>query len=78
MTTEHRDDDASRIHELVESALEQPRPFEQTLPKDDWLSAVLGRFKDDPEFDAIVEAGKEFRSTGILLEDQHLFGGDSK
>jgi hypothetical protein len=30
--------------------------------KDNWLSAVLGRFKDDPEFDNIVRAGQAIRN----------------
>jgi len=36
------------------------------VPKRGWLPAVLGRFKDDPEFDKAVEAGRRFRETGYV------------
>ena len=43
-----------------------PPPLPLDAPKDNWLSAVLGRFKDDPEFGEAVEAGRQFRKTGRL------------
>jgi len=30
-------------------------------PKDHWIDAIRGTFKDDPEFDEILRLGKEIR-----------------
>lgn len=47
--------------ERVESALPAP-----PTGKKNWLSAVLGRFKGDADFDEIARAGAEIRATGRL------------
>ena len=37
--------------------------------KDNWLPAVLGRFKDNPDYEEVVRLGREFRE-GRLPEDE--------
>jgi hypothetical protein len=31
------------------------------IPRPNWISAISGTFKDDPEFDEVLRLGKEFR-----------------
>lgn len=38
--------------------------------KKNWLSAVLGRFKGDADFDEIARAGADIRATGRLPNEQ--------
>ena len=38
--------------------------------KGDWISAVVGSFADDPEFDEIVRLGKELRAADRPKDDQ--------
>jgi hypothetical protein len=33
------------------------------IPRPNWISAISGTFKDDPEFDEVLRLGKEFRET---------------
>jgi len=42
----------------------------ESKPKDNWLPAVLGRFKNDPDFDEVVRLGKEFRSQGESSDEE--------
>ncbi len=41
----------------------------ESRPKDNWLPAVLGRFKDDPDFRDVVRFGQQFRETGRFPDD---------
>jgi hypothetical protein len=41
----------------------------ESRPKDNWLPAVLGRFKDDPDFREVVRFGQQFRETGRFPDD---------
>ncbi len=67
MTLEQLERDVAELKAQVAALLAKPpAPSE---PKDNWLSAVLGRFKDDPEFAAAVAAGREFRKTGGFADD---------
>jgi hypothetical protein len=34
-------------------------------PKENWISQMRGRFKDDPVFDEIVRLGKEIRDSEL-------------
>lgn len=40
-----------------------------TRTKGDWLASVLGRFKDNPDYEEVVRLGREFRETGRLPDD---------
>lgn len=68
MSLEQLERDVAELKAQVAALLakQSPAPSE---PKDNWLSAVLGRFKDDPEFAAAVQAGREFRKTGGFADD---------
>ncbi|MCU0705896.1 MAG: hypothetical protein MUF18_18155 [Fimbriiglobus sp.] len=68
MTMEQLERDVAELKVQVAALLarQSPNPAE---PKDDWLSAVLGRFKGDAEFGAVVEAGRAFRGTGGFADD---------
>jgi hypothetical protein len=46
----------------VESEIAELRDEIRTLsPRPNWISAVCGSFKDDPEFDEVLRLGKELR-----------------
>jgi len=62
----------SQLQSLQQLVAELQRKVErlESKPKDNWLPAVLGRFKDDPEFDEIIRLGKEFRETGEFSDDE--------
>ena len=49
--------------EQVERELAELKSRVQTLaePKENWIDAISGSFKDDPEFEEIVRLGKEIR-----------------
>jgi len=64
MTLEELERDVAELKAQVaalHARLPTPTPLGE--PKDNWLSAVLGRFKDDPEFAAAIAAGREFRKS---------------
>lgn len=67
MTLEQLERDVAELKAQV-AALQARLPATD-VPKDDWLSAVLGRFNGDPEFAAAVQAGREFRKTGGFADD---------
>ena len=68
MSLEQLERDVAELKVQVAALMAQQGPSAAS-PKDDWLSAVLGRFKDDPEFAAAVQAGREFRKTGGFADD---------
>lgn len=68
MTLEQLERDVAELKVQV-AALMAQQGSPSAAPKGDWLSAVLGRFKDDPEFAAAVQAGREFRKTGGFADD---------
>ncbi len=41
----------------------------ESRPKDNWLPAVLGRIKDDPDFREVIRFGQQFRETGRFPDD---------
>ena len=69
MTLEQLERDVAVLKTQVAGLIARLPPTPLDAPKDDWLSAVLGRFKDDPEFGEAVKAGREFRKTGRLPND---------
>jgi hypothetical protein len=70
MSLEQLEKDVAELKAQVAALLARlpPAPAPLNAPKDDWLSAVLGRFKGDTEFGEAVKAGREFRKTGRLPE----------
>ena len=53
-----------RLTNVEEDLAAMKRSF--TIHKDDkksWIEEVVGTFKDDPDFDKIVELGQEFRKS---------------
>ena len=53
-----------RLINVEEDLAAMKRSF--TIQKDDkksWIEAIAGTFKDDPDFDAIVELGRQFRQS---------------
>ena len=38
-------------------------------PKGNWLPAVLGRFRNDPEFDEAITLARQIRETGGFSDD---------
>ncbi len=69
MSTEQLTEDIAKLNSIVVE-LQRKVAFLEAKPKDNWLPAVLGRFKDDPEFDELVRLGKEFRETGRFPDDE--------
>ena len=58
--------DSSTVEERlaqVEKELADLKSRVKTLaaPKQNWIDAISGSFKDDPEFEEIVRLGKEIR-----------------
>jgi hypothetical protein len=48
--------------ETVEKELAELKGEIKTLiPRPNWISAICGTFKDDPEFDEVLRLGKEIR-----------------
>ncbi len=41
----------------------------ESHPRDNWLPAILGRFKDDPEFDEAMKLAGTFRNSGGFPDD---------
>jgi hypothetical protein len=53
-----------RLTNVEEDLAAMKRSF--TIHKDDnksWIEAISGTFKDDPDFDEIVELGQQFRQS---------------
>ena len=75
MSLEQLEKDVAELKAQVAALQAQRPPVPLDAPKDNWLSAVLGRFKDDPEFGEAVKAGREFRKTG-RLPDPPADGGE--
>jgi len=63
MTTEELTVKVLELEKAV-AELRGRAPLSAPPPKGNWLASVLGRFKDDPEFDKAIEAGRQFRVTG--------------
>lgn len=55
-----------RVAELERDVAALKRQAGAPAGKKNWLSAVLGRFKGDADFDEIARAGADIRATGRL------------
>ena len=69
MSLEQLERDVAELKVQVAELMAQQGPSSTASPKGDWLPAVLGRFKDDPEFAAAMATGREFRKTGGFADD---------
>ena len=60
-----------RIAVVEQKLIDVQRTLYRVAPrnKGDWLASVLGRFKDNPDYDEVVRLGREFRETGSLPDD---------
>ena len=55
--------------ENVERELAKLKGEIKTLvPRPNWISAICGTFKDDPEFDEVLRLGKELREADLPEE----------
>jgi hypothetical protein len=50
-----------RLENLEKELAELKGEVKSLIPRPNWISAICGTFKDDPEFDEILRLGKEFR-----------------
>jgi hypothetical protein len=54
----------------VERELAELKSRVRTMqPKSQWIDAITGTFKDDPEFDEILRLGKEIRDANRPSEE---------
>ena len=60
-----------RIAVVEQKLIDVERKLYRVTPrtKGNWLASVLGRFKDNPDYDEVVRLGREFRETGSLPDD---------
>jgi hypothetical protein len=60
-----------RVAVVEQKLLDVQRQLYRVAPrtKGNWLASVLGRFKDNPDYDEVVRLGREFRETGRLPDD---------
>jgi hypothetical protein len=63
MTIEERVEKLEREMDLLKGRSPEPS-------KKDWISAVIGSFANDPDFDEIVRLGKELRQADRPKEDE--------
>ena len=50
-----------RVENLERELAELKGEIKTLIPLPNWISAICGTFKDDPEFDEVLRLGKEIR-----------------
>lgn len=68
MSVEQLEQQVSELQRVV-AELQRKVAVLESKPKDNWLPAMLGRFKDDPDFREVVRLGQQFRETGRFPDD---------
>ena len=58
-----------RLTAIEKAISELQRRLTDHDPAGNWLEQITGSFKDEPDFDAVLEYGRAIRSTGRLPED---------
>jgi hypothetical protein len=68
MSVDNLEQQVSELQRVV-TELQRKIAVLESRPKDNWLPAVLGRFKGDPDFREVVRFGQQFRETGRFPDD---------
>ena len=58
-----------RLSQLEREIVRLKLRAKANLPKENWISAVTGTAKNNPDYDEIVRLGKEIRDAEQLAED---------
>jgi hypothetical protein len=61
-----------RLEAVEKSLAELKREMEIHKASPDWLTHVIGIFKDEPAFDVVMRLGREFRMSDRPDEDSSL------
>ena len=57
-----------RLEHVERELTELKGEIKTLIPRPNWISAISGTFKDDPEFDEVLRLGKELREADRPVE----------